>query len=179
MASTNRFPVSIKKVWFIPSLFLVLASADLRQPTHALYLSVTELTLLHTGQSSVSIKVFSDDLQNALRNYSSDYKPGGLNQFLEKNLTQAQHYFSEHLEIKINNRTVQLKMKKFTIENDAHFINFCFTSPRSPETLEVKADFLMELFPTQTNVIKVQLEQEQWYLKCVKGAEHQILTWSR
>lgn len=166
----NSFPCGL-----LTFLILVLVLSAFRSPEHAIYLSLTEIAI-EEDTSSLRVKVFSDDLQNALRNFGGSYQHQNLENFFGLNQPLAAQYFQEHLQIRIDGIPVALSLKSHSIENDAHFITFHFPSRDMPEKIQIKADFLMELFPTQTNVIKVQLNQEHKYLKCTKGAERQTLT---
>ena len=147
-------------------------------PAHALYLSMTEIQLNADGTGEIEIKVFSDDLQNALKNYSGTYQPADLQNFFSKNKALAAEYFGAHLHLLLNEDIIKYQLVNYEIENDAHFITFQFRNPLDANRLSLEADFFMELFPTQTNVVKVNRAGEQYYYKFTKPTRPQVLTWT-
>jgi hypothetical protein len=169
------FP-SVKSLLFLSMLLLCSA---FRAPEHALYLSVSEVKLQPEGKSTIRIKVFSDDLQNAIRNYSSAYQHDGLQEFFEKNERLIMQYFQEHLQMSINGKPVRYSYQEHSVEQDAHFITYRFSWEGEATKISMEADFFMELFPTQTNIIKVQQQDEQFYFKFTHPAGPQEFTWSR
>ncbi len=168
--------------WVVMSICCLLGLAFTQEklhPAHALYLSMTEIELSADGTGNIEVKVFSDDLQNALRNYSSAYQPADLENFFDKNKGLAGQYFRTHLRLLLNEDTVKYQLVDYDIESNAHFITFHFTTPPDALSLSLEADFFMELFPTQNNVIKVNKAGEQYYYKFTKPSQTQILTWAR
>lgn len=148
-------------------------------PDHALYLSMTEITFTASGAGIVRIKVFSDDLQNALKNFSDTYKPEDLYHFFGKNQSLATEYFKAHFQLSINGGKVNYQLSDFQIENDAHFITFQFIPPSAVQSIRLEADFFMELFPTQTNVVKVSKAGKPYYFKFTSPTQPETLTWTR
>jgi hypothetical protein len=149
-----------KAIYLLPLLILCFPGT---QPDHAFYLSVTEVNLEKQGE--VSVKVFSDDLQNALRNYSSQYRAANLKTYYEKNKELALAYFQEHLRFEADGKIMTLKYLSHSIEQDAHFISFRMDLQEKTTRLKVKAAFLMELFPTQINVLKLRKGEQLYFLK--------------
>lgn len=158
---------------------MLLLCAAFRAPEHALYLSVSEVKLQPEGISTIRIKVFSDDLQNAIRNFSAQYQHASLQEFFEKNERLIMQYFQEHLQLSINGRPVRYTYQSHTVEQDAHFITYRFNWEGEAAKISMEADFFMELFPTQTNIVKVQQQDEQLYFKFTHPAGPQEFTWSR
>lgn len=168
-----------KGILFLSTWLLSCGLGSWQDPEHAIYLSLTEVNISSTANSQVRVKVFSDDLQNALRNFSDAYQHNGLQQYFEENKELAARYFDRHFALKVNQQRLDLLLTGHSIENDAHFIDFRFICPDPLQRLEVRADFLMELFPTQTNVVKITKNDQPLYLKLVKNQERQAITWPR
>jgi|GEM_PF-1162508 len=134
-------------------------------PNHALYLSITDMEISES-KADFKVKVFSDDLRDALKSYRpSEYKPADMQRYFSLNQDLANNYFEEHFLLWAGEKKLALQVKGATIENDAHFINFSCSIPQNLKELRVKADFFMELFPTQTNVVKVKSGAQVQYLK--------------
>ncbi len=174
----NRITTTIFKSMCLISLWM-LVGGTAPLPEHALYLSVSELEIVSDGPSTIRIKVFSDDLQNALINFSQQYQPAGLQTFFEKNTLLAQEYFEEHLQLKVDGEPVSYNYTGHTIEGDAHFITYQFHEEKEITRISMEADFFMELFPTQTNIIKVKRQNEQLHFKFTHPTTPQAFTWTR
>lgn len=126
---------------------------------HGIYISVVEVK--HSTSplmTTIRIKVFKDDLQNALQNAF----PAQKEQFvLTSNFCEAQkipieQYFSENFKLKINDKTCSLKLKKGEDFSDAYWLHFQTKSPEIWKTLHIKAPFFMELFPNQSNILTIR-----------------------
>ena len=144
--------------WFglIFCLFSVLWKPDMASE-HALYLSSIQLKhALQDTSAILHIKVFTDDLQNAIRNYSKqDYIPSQTENFIEKNIEKLEAYFQKHLICRVNQQPSPPRITKHRLENEVYVISFKLHCPSNWQTLSVKADYFMELFPSQTNVIQL------------------------
>ena len=151
--------------WLLMCVFVIGEHPIQKKPNHAIYLSLTDIEIVE-GEAKLKVKVFSDDLRDALKNYqSTEYKPADLQNFFSLNQDLANEYFRAHFQIRVENVQADLLIKGFSIEGDAHFINFSCALPQNFKDITVKADFLMELFPTQTNVVKLKNGAQTQYLK--------------
>jgi hypothetical protein len=123
------------------------------------------------GSMKVVIKVFSDDLSDALKNHApAEYQPADLFQFFSNNKTIATDYFNNKLKLFADKSRLTLALEGHTIEGDVHFITFQSHFTTSMKTLSAEATFLMELFPTQINVIKVKSGESTHFLKFTNGS---------
>ena len=142
--------------------FFLLVSLIISRTDHAIYLSFTEIDV---EAQTIRIKVFSDDLENVLRNFDSSFNPRGTTDFLNGNEQILEHYFKKKLLITIDNQSQVLTYASATVENDAHFLRFEFPNHPTIDKIKIKADFFMELFPSQSNVVQVNKGQEKRYLR--------------
>lgn len=140
-------------------------------PPHALYISVVEITHSTASKKAlISVKVFSDDLQDALKNHSETYIPGPLDQFAKMNRPLIEKYFNKYFQCSINKETTGLTLKKIEVENDAHFIYFEVVSPAIWDEIIIEAPFFMELFPSQSNIITIKNGENTSYLRLTKAS---------
>ena len=116
--------------------FSVKASFD-----HAIYISVLEI-----NESQMKVKAFIDNLDDATRNAES-----------------MQQYFEEKVELQINNETINFKIDEVNKEGDSYWITFKIATPETWNSFYLKADYLMELFPDQTNVVKIIGDKPQFF----------------
>jgi len=153
-----RIIILICSIWLMGAL---LSEGD----NHALYLSMTEVHV-EKGSMKVVVKVFSDDLRDALKNYApAEYQPAELSRFFSSNKTIATDYFNEKLKLLADKSRLTLALEGHTVEGDVHFIRFQSHFSTYMKTLLADATFLMELFPTQVNVIKVNSGERTHFLK--------------
>ena len=143
-------------------LSFVLEKERLRE--HALYLGTLQLKFEEQlSEAHLDVKVFSDDLQSAIRNASEDFQAGPLSELFAHNRPLIEAYFHEHVQLQINGTPQVLKLYSNEQINDTHILQFKIKCPKSWTRLEITGDFFMELFPTQTNVVSVSyLEQKQF-----------------
>ncbi|WP_462248457.1 DUF6702 family protein [Ekhidna sp.] len=125
-------------LFLIPLYFL---SLDLKAD-HDIYLSVLEI-----DNQEMKIKVFSDNLKDALKNDN----------------TSIEDYFRKKIKLQINNQKIEFFFKDSKVEGDSHWITFNLDTPKKWQSFHLEADYFMELFPDQINVIKVLGEKPQFF----------------
>ena len=159
------------------TMFLILAFLTPGKPSpHALYLSVTEVWQSDEETLKIRVKVFTNDLELALRNYSDGFRRAPEGEFLYKNRGIASGYFNEHFQLRINGKNLNLVYLSHTIENDAHYLVFRTSQNEEWDQIECRADFFMELFPTQQNVVQFHREQDVKFLRFELGTGRQNLS---
>lgn len=145
---------------FLASLFSFFSCAvgsTPRSPAHALYIGMVEIQFPETGDSAaLRVKVFCDDLQSAVRaTFPSRYRPalkGG--EWIAHNRDAVSAYFRQKLEFSLRNTLLKYKMVAFSMENDLYILDFTLQCPDNWQTLQLRADFFIELFPAQSNIIR-------------------------
>ncbi|MEM8895393.1 MAG: DUF6702 family protein [Bacteroidota bacterium] len=166
------------------TLFLVFTSyiflffhSFAEKPAHAIYLSLTEIELTE-DKAELRVKVFSDDLRDAIKNHDmTSYQGADVADYFSLNESIAQDYFGKYLELEINGLKQELQLTGHYIEGDAHFVSLTCELPESINELSVSASFLMELFPTQLNVVNVKKNGQTQYLKFSHPSKAQILNY--
>lgn len=127
---------------------LMTLSGAINEP-HAIYISVVELE-----SDEIRVKVFSDDLRDAIRNHTG-VQSVSIDDFCAKYQKEIQQYFGEKLRLKINEAEVPYQYKIATEEGDSYWITFSFIKSGDWKSVKVEDTHFMELFPTQSNIIKV------------------------
>lgn len=154
----------------VNSLFFVLLSMVVFTsfaPKHALYLSVMELR--NSDQGNLTVKVFTDDLQDALRNYDPRTDLKSFDQFSDLNREILARYFNQNLIIKINGKTTKMILEKIVKETEAHFLYFQIPSEVQWKSVEVNGPYFTELFPAQTNVLTVINNEKKHFTRLTKS----------
>ncbi len=137
---------------------------------HALYISMTEVNV-EKDSLHVVIKIFSDDLRDALKNHAPlHYQPTDLSQFFSLNKTIAKEYFEDRLKLFADKSRLTLLLEGHSVEGDIHSISFQSRFTKPIKTLSVDATFLMELFPTQVNVFKINNGESSHFLKITNNS---------
>ena len=160
---------------FTSICFLFLLNYFSPTADHALYVSVIDIKHnSNTIDSEIIIKVFSDDLQNSIRNFSSEYQQYPTESFVEPNQNLIEKYFIQYMEIRINGEKIVLELTKFEKENDAHFLYFTSKSPVQWNVFKISAPYFMELFPEQSNIIRLKYGSTQYNGRVTLGSKEFI-----
>lgn len=136
---------------------------------HALYIAVIQLE--HSPSQTVAtitVKVFTDDLQSALRNANRQYVPVKAEQLCGASRQSIQQYFKDHLVLLINQKKYPLTLSSCEHENDVFLLRFDLKCPDKWKTVKVSADFLMELFPDQSNMVSIFNGEEKRFFRLTR-----------
>lgn len=157
----------------ITTLFfwLGLMYLDTVQP-HAIYISVIEIQHeASKDHASVVIKVFTNDFEDVLYNHSDKPdRPGKRLQLSKADVCDSNkeiinNYFEEHLQMSVNGKSAEFQFKSCEINDDSIWLTFSMSCMANWNNFMIKADYLMELFPTQTNVVNLKEGGEKRFLK--------------
>lgn len=123
---------------------------------HAIYLSMIEINhAAHATKASVKVKVFTNDIEDALTNEFEERRKLSEENSCELNKHQIEQYFRHHLSISVDKTLLNLSLQKCELLTDAIWFDFEVSCPEKWTSAAVKASFLMELFPTQSNVVSL------------------------
>lgn len=134
-----------------------------RSTRHAIYVSVLEVK-----QGSIMVKVFADDLEDAIFNQAQQ-RPDLLSGNCNQNKILISNYFEKHLMIKIDGKEQGYRYLACEVNDISIWLTFDFTSLSSWGEVEITADYLMELFPTQSNVVSITYQTEKKMFRLTKG----------
>lgn len=143
---------------------------------HAIYLSMVEISHQKNETSTdIRIKVFLDDMEDAIRNSFGDAVSLTDASACDKYKANIQTYFNNHFIFSINNTKAVIRLESCEIAGDA--ISFRFeTNGTAPwKEVSLTADFLMELFPTQANIVTIQYGEEKKFLKLTKSKVSELV----
>ncbi|MDN5213863.1 hypothetical protein QQ020_17445 [Fulvivirgaceae bacterium BMA12] len=146
---------------------------------HAIYIAVIQLEHQPNDiTANLQVKVFTDDLQDALKNkFQGEIRLINVSENGEE-AKRITAYFAGHLKFEINDQRADYQLQRITVENDAHWFDFTLKGPRKWDKLEVTADFLMELFPKQSNIFQVTEGDKRLYYRLTIGQKSQTITFS-
>ena len=139
---------------------------------HAFYLSVIEVAYpAEDGNTALRIKVFSNDLQEAISEYDHTEKLIDQAQLCTVSIDQVTHYLNQHVKVQLDGVPVTLKIRDCRIEGDSHWLTFQISTKPWKE-IALSADFFMELFPTQTHVVNVLHGHKKQFARLTKDRQN-------
>ncbi|HFA50736.1 MAG TPA: hypothetical protein ENJ95_17145 [Bacteroidetes bacterium] len=153
-------------------LFFLIAAQSSNTPNtaaHGLYLSVIEIQ--HPSLSptaDLKMKIFKDDLQNALRNAFPDTPPPDKELLCENGQADLQAYFNKHVFCEINGQKLVLEWNGCEKNNDAYWFFYKIKCPQEWKAFRLKADFLMELYPAQANMLQLTNGADKRFVRLTK-----------
>ena len=141
---------------------------------HAIYVSVLEIEHeANSKQGRISVKIFANDLEDAIFNKSKkrlDLQSGNCDQS-----ELILNYFKDHLLIKIDGDLQAYTFIGCELNDISLWLTFDFQSTSKWGELEITADYLMELFPTQSNVVSITYNGEKRMFRMTNSSTQQKL----
>lgn len=123
---------------------------------HAFYISVIEINHgAHSKEAELTVKVFQDDMQDALRNASQSKEAKEALRFCSDYEEELSNYFEAHMSLYLNDDPTLLRFNACEAVGDVYQLNFTVDCPEEWDELTITADFLMELFPTQSQMVHI------------------------
>lgn len=139
--------------------------------SHPFYASINSLKYNDkTHALEVTLKLFTDDLNQA----ASDYSSLKLELNTEKEHTNTkkvlERYFDATFQIKTNPSYAQKNFLGYQFEDDVTYVFIEFMGISDLKLLEIECDFLTEVFENQVNIFKVDCNQntETFYTNAQK-----------
>lgn len=140
----------------IKIILLLLCVLSPVKDDHALYISVAEMSF-SDGEVNIDLKVFSNDLFDALKNWKTDISSTPRNISID----DVQGYFDQHLVLSAGQQSILIKCDRVESTGDAHFIHFTGFLNNPVEPIKIKAAYFFELFPAQQNILKIKKDEKQ------------------
>lgn len=149
----------------------------LNHPTdHAVYLSVVDIGQADKlDEAAIKIRVFVNDIEDAVFNelgqridLSNATAFGSKKNVLEK-------YFLNHFAIVLNGKELQLSLRDSELMGDAVWLLFHTGCDSEWGSISVRADYLMELFPTQSNVVSVVYKGKKHFTRLTQSKTYETI----
>lgn len=139
---------------------------------HAIYISVVEVSYLQESEEvAITIKVFTDDLEDAIRNHSSRISLSNCVEGREAIVNYLRKTFA------LSTSSKNIALSWVTCENteDSIWIILKGTASEFVE-VGVRANYFFELFPTQTHVISIRSDDQKQFIKLTKTKQEGSVT---
>lgn len=151
---------------FTTILYLTLVFWSSERFDHAVYISTINVIVLD-NQLEVNIKVFEDDLRDALKNYYKETIDTSHVDFIEK----VKSYFEKHLVISMGDVPIDWLNAEIRRVGDSYQYDMQSSHFLIQNEVKIKADYFLELFPTQQNILQLKHKDQRWYFIFKKGKE--------
>lgn len=146
-------------------LFYILSAPGSLGNDHAIYISVIEINHdLEAKEASIQFKIFKDDLNDAVRNQYQEHHDIDSVQSVHYQMGIS-NYLIEHFILFINRNKVSFHSFTFNLEEDAVFVQARFKAQADWKQITIQSDLLLELFPTQQNIIHLKNGKENRFAK--------------
>ena len=133
-------------IWICSVLFSFLKSPHAE--VHAIYISVLEVELSDQGLNA-EVKVFSDDLLSALKNFNKESK--SIVTSIQRD--EIERYFNTHLHFEVSSENLKLEIENVEEVGDSYWLKFGIELQPDELSLSVQANYFFELFPSQKNIL--------------------------
>lgn len=130
--------------------FLSLFTSLLEAEEHAIYVSVIDMEIVD-HEISMTVKVFEDDLRDALRSINGEV----YHQLTEDDLSDVSTYFDNHLEVGSTCESIKLECTHIRLEGESYQLDFEGKKKIDCQFSSIRADHLMELFGDQRNILNL------------------------
>ncbi len=138
---------------------------------HAVYVSVTEIRYTGQGGYELSCRLFNNDLEDAIFNQSGKRVSLRTDAEVEEHAQLISLYVNAHLKIGFpNGPPGELHWRGGTAESGSVWASFACGAG---EIVTIENSLLVELFPTQQNVVTLERNGEKHYLRFSAGQTSQ------
>lgn len=154
----------MQSLLFIILLINCVSSNQQEGTDHAIYIGVVDINK-NDQRISLKVKVFTDDLEDALQNEFGKKIVLSDEKSCFEQVVNLEGYFLQHLKIQINRSDYVYKFRGCEKLEDAIWLSFEGPCPAQWKEISITADFLTELFPTQTNIINLSRNGKKHFLR--------------
>ena len=144
---------------------------------HAIYISVIEIEHKGLGNNAIiMIKVFTDDFKDAILNAFKNRIEFSKDKKCSDNKSVIEGYFDKHFKATINGKPLSISFNSCELNGDSVWLYFDMACPANWKDVSVSADFLMELFPKQSNIVSIYHGNDKRFLRLTLNSITQKVT---
>lgn len=165
--------MKFKELTLFLIFFILTAFQSTKQiEEHALYIGVIKIDHEPNEEKAImTMRVFSDDLKSALRNtfgYESiSEKPS----FCDDYESYINQYFIKRFTCTVNRQAIKYRLSSCNRTEEVSDLEFLLDCPSTWDSAKVEAEFFMELFPNQSNIVKINCGSTKRFGRATKGNE--------
>lgn len=158
--------------WMILTMMMACCLGFTVPEDHAIYISVIKIQ--HEEQAStakIHMRVFRDDLKSVLRNKFGYEKISEKESFCEDYAHYINQYFRKQFICTINEKVVDFKLNNCEKTAEVYQLSFKMDCPVNWNAAQIEANYFMELFPKQSNILHVEDGGIKRFGRATKGNE--------
>ena len=140
---------------------------------HAFYLSVIEMKIEDDDHLSVTLKVFSDDLADAVRIRSGSIIPRE-GAYGKSDLNHIEDYFKSHFFLHDKVDSTFFEISDYSTEDQTVWIQMN-AEIKKLSSFTLNASHFMEVFPDQINILHLTRDDQKHFYQFKKGKVTQDL----
>jgi len=165
--------MNFKRIIFALMLIYCMGFTIAENPEeHAIYISVIKIQHEEGANSAdINMRVFNDDLKSILRNKFGYEAITEKETFCSDYGTYIQRYFEKRFICTINGEVVNFQLSNCERLPEVYQLAFKMDCPKDWKTAEIEADYFMELFPNQSNVLHLENGTIKRFGRTTKGNE--------
>jgi len=142
--------------------FLLLIIPLLSFTLHKYYLSLTKIDYVNESKSlQITMRIFIDDLESTLNKINNKSFELDTKTELEDSNIYIENYLFEQFKVSINGSISKYKYLGKKYENDVVYLFIEIKNISEIKSIEIKNRMLMETFPEQQNIIKLNINNKK------------------
>jgi len=139
---------------------------------HAIYISVIKIQHEAGAKTAdIHMRVFTDDLKSVLRNKFGYEAISEKETFCSDYENYINRYFKKRLLFTINKEAINFQLSNCEKTTDVYQLIFRMDCPINWKTAQIEANYFMELFPKQSNVLHMEDGGTKRFGRTTKGNE--------
>jgi hypothetical protein len=136
-------------------LIFTLSAFSIPIGDHAIYIGVIGIEHnVASKQSKLQFKIFSDDLHDAIRLEYQAKDPIDSMHTIDYQV-YIQDYLNQHFRMSIDNQPITINNIESHKEGEALFVETIVITPMEWHVIEISTDILLDIFPTQQNIVQL------------------------
>lgn len=139
---------------------------------HAIYISVIKIQHEKGAETAdIHMRVFTDDLKSVLRNKFGYETISEKETFCSDYEAYINRYFNKRFICAVNKEVLDFQLSNCEKAAEVYELTFKMDCPINWDTAQIEANYFMELFPKQSNVLHLQDGDTKRFGRTTKGNE--------
>ncbi|MFK7981817.1 MAG: DUF6702 family protein [Saprospiraceae bacterium] len=165
--------MSIRGIFFALLMISCLGFTFVENPEdHAIYISVIKIQHEKGAETAdLYMRVFTDDLKSVLQNKFGYEAIREKETFCSDYENYINRYFKKGFICEVNKKALDFQLSNCEKAAEVYELTFEMNCPINWNTAEIEANYFMELFPKQSNVLHLQDGDTKRFGRTTKGNE--------
>ncbi|HBH84281.1 MAG: hypothetical protein A2X05_07815 [Bacteroidetes bacterium GWE2_41_25] len=143
---------------------------------HPVHVTLTSIDYIADSNSlNVFVKMYFDDFLLDMNMLMNDTSGKDISTEDQKSRDIIENYLNSKLLLRVNKKLITGKLNDFVIVDNEVKLNFGYSEVRKPEIISVKNLIMTELYPDQSNLIIIKINEFEEGIKLTSDNTEQIL----